>query len=321
MQSRTPYFDRGFGPFGESYNNFGNAAGLDFTGDTQDSFAGLYDTPSRELHPGEGRWLSPDPAGLGSVDSSNPQSWNRYSYVQNNPLNAIDPSGRACFGPQRSLGLCNTAAGFMNNMNFWENLDEFATIPIVPLSGAIWDGPICWNCTYVQVGILQIQGGGFAANNCTPGTAGCYNVPAPPPAACQSVTPADFDYTTPQPYLDPNGNQITQSAQQHITQGHIFPGEPGNTMYATYPPSDANSLFQQVVGYNATTFSYGQGSPQGNGNIAFTYTFPITINQFNNLPAFIGNDPLGPGGGTPLNTNRLILTGNCRLVRTSFPTD
>jgi hypothetical protein len=91
-------------------------------------------------------------------------------------------------------------------------------------------------------------------------------------------------------------------------------------MYATYPPSDPNSLFQQVVWYNATTFNYGQGSLQGNGNISFTYTFPITINQFNNLPAFIGNDPLGPGGGTPLNTNKLILAGNCKLVRTSFPT-
>ena len=53
--NRTAYFDRAFAPFGESYSNFGNAAGLDFTGDTQDSFPGLlYDTPSRELHPGQG---------------------------------------------------------------------------------------------------------------------------------------------------------------------------------------------------------------------------------------------------------------------------
>ncbi len=39
-----------------------------------------------------GRWMSPDPY-LGSMDPSNPQSFNRYSYVGNSPLNFIDPSG------------------------------------------------------------------------------------------------------------------------------------------------------------------------------------------------------------------------------------
>jgi RHS repeat-associated protein len=95
--SRTCYYDRAFAPYGEMYNNFcGNTGGLNFTGDTQDSFAGLlYDTPNRELHPGQGRWLSPDPAGLSVVDPTNPQSWNRYAYVINNPLSNVDPTGLA----------------------------------------------------------------------------------------------------------------------------------------------------------------------------------------------------------------------------------
>ncbi|MGB8985449.1 MAG: RHS repeat-associated core domain-containing protein, partial [Candidatus Sulfotelmatobacter sp.] len=94
ITNRTPYFDRAFAPFGESYSNFGNAAGFDFTGDTQDSFSGLlYDTPSRDLHPGQGRFLSPDPAGLSAVDPSNPQSLNRYAYALNSPLTITDPSG------------------------------------------------------------------------------------------------------------------------------------------------------------------------------------------------------------------------------------
>jgi hypothetical protein len=154
--------------------------------------------------------------------------------------------------------------------------------------------------------------------NCTPGAAGCFNVPAKP-AACQGVTPADFDYTTPQIYMGPNGNPIIQSAQQHITEGHIFPGEPGNTMYGTFPPTDPSTLFQQVQGYNATTFTFGQASQQGNGNISFTYDFPVTMNPFNGLPAVIGYfyDALGL---VPLNTNQLVLAGNCTLVRTSFPT-
>ena len=89
----TGYYDRAFAPFGETYNNYGNSSGNNFTGDTQDTISGTYDTPSRELNPNQGRWISSDPAGLGAVDFSNPQSWNRYGYVGNNPLNLTDPSG------------------------------------------------------------------------------------------------------------------------------------------------------------------------------------------------------------------------------------
>jgi len=53
----------------------------------------LDDAAARELHPNQGRWISPDPAGLAAVDLSNPQTWNRYAYVTNAPLNAVDPLG------------------------------------------------------------------------------------------------------------------------------------------------------------------------------------------------------------------------------------
>jgi len=39
--------------------------------------------------------MTPDPAGLAAVDPGNPQSWNRYAYVMNNPMNLIDPIGMA----------------------------------------------------------------------------------------------------------------------------------------------------------------------------------------------------------------------------------
>ena len=71
----------------------GNGNEIDFTGDTQEIGSGLYDTPNRELHPTQGRWLSPDPAGLEAADPSSPQSWNRYAYAVNNPCSLIDPLG------------------------------------------------------------------------------------------------------------------------------------------------------------------------------------------------------------------------------------
>src|SRR5271156_1423612 len=71
--NRLEEYDRAFAPFGEEYDPFDLTNGVNFTGDTQDTVAGLYDTPNRELHPNQGRWISPDPAGLGSASPAGPQ--------------------------------------------------------------------------------------------------------------------------------------------------------------------------------------------------------------------------------------------------------
>lgn len=39
----------------------------------------------------EGRWVSPDPAGIRAVNPARPQTWNRYAYVVSNPSSYIDP--------------------------------------------------------------------------------------------------------------------------------------------------------------------------------------------------------------------------------------
>jgi len=68
----------------------------DFTGQTQDLTSGIYDFLFRQYSPTQGRWLTPDPAGMAAVDVTNPQTWNRYAYVLNNPLSNIDPQGADC---------------------------------------------------------------------------------------------------------------------------------------------------------------------------------------------------------------------------------
>ena len=91
----TVYYDGSYEPFGQSYGESGTVD-HSFTGQNQDLVPNfLYDFPAREYQPGTSRWLSPDPAGLAAVDLANPQSWNRYAYVNNSPLNSVDPLGLA----------------------------------------------------------------------------------------------------------------------------------------------------------------------------------------------------------------------------------
>jgi RHS repeat-associated protein len=59
------------------------------------------------MHRRYNRWWSrfdqPDPYD-GSYDLSDPQSFNRYSYVQNDPVNFVDPSGLIMFNPCGYIG-------------------------------------------------------------------------------------------------------------------------------------------------------------------------------------------------------------------------
>jgi RHS repeat-associated protein len=68
-----------------------------FTGKERDAETGLDYFGARFMSAAQGRFTSPD---LPLVDQhpSDPQSWNLYVYVRNNPLRNIDPSGRDCIG-------------------------------------------------------------------------------------------------------------------------------------------------------------------------------------------------------------------------------
>jgi RHS repeat-associated protein len=80
---------------------FGDNQSCAGTDESPQHFASLeWDTESglqyawfRQLSTTEGRWATPDPAGLAAVDPTNPQSWNRYAYAINSPLNFVDPLG------------------------------------------------------------------------------------------------------------------------------------------------------------------------------------------------------------------------------------
>ncbi len=64
-----------------------------FTGKERDSETGLDYFGARYYGSTMGRFTSPDPA-MRSAHLSDPQTWNRFSYVRNNPLIYVDDDGK-----------------------------------------------------------------------------------------------------------------------------------------------------------------------------------------------------------------------------------
>jgi RHS repeat-associated protein len=80
--------------FGDGLTCAGTEASpLHYAGQPLDSESNHTHFLYRQLSSTQGRWTTPDPAGLGAADPHNPQTWNRYTYVANNPLNSVDPMG------------------------------------------------------------------------------------------------------------------------------------------------------------------------------------------------------------------------------------
>src|SRR5579871_3016494 len=86
-------------PFGDALQwntSYGiSQSAINFTGKERDSESGLDNFGARYNSSSMGRFMRPDPSNVNPdiVDTENPQALNMYSYVLNNPLNAVDPDG------------------------------------------------------------------------------------------------------------------------------------------------------------------------------------------------------------------------------------
>ncbi len=158
---------RSYAPFGETFGGAVGSAGMGandrvFTGQTQDAALGIYDFLFRQQSAAQGRWLVPDPAGLAAVDITNPQTWNRYAYVANNPLSNVDP-----------LGLCGGT---------WETWDPSTNTvgSDEPCGFLPLDGPGSGSIPVHQV---DPSGGGGPRGGGQSTTGSASNVPAAGPSA------------------------------------------------------------------------------------------------------------------------------------------
>jgi RHS repeat-associated protein len=83
-------FGKRIEPSGKDFTGGLPGVALGFTGQRMDDDLGLVNLTGRIYDPAQRRFLSPDPFVPRPL---NAQSYNRFSYVYNDPLNLIDPSG------------------------------------------------------------------------------------------------------------------------------------------------------------------------------------------------------------------------------------
>jgi len=86
-----------FDPYGKTLTEWSASGNMNlntkkFTGYERDA-TGLDYANARMYNSGRGRFMQPDPIGLEAADLKRPQSLNRYSYTNGDPINFVDPSG------------------------------------------------------------------------------------------------------------------------------------------------------------------------------------------------------------------------------------
>jgi RHS repeat-associated protein len=80
-----------------------------FTGKERDSESGLDNFGARYDSSQYGRFMTPDPIFMTKHRLVDPQQWNLYAYVRNNPLNLTDPTGKDLWerGCGKETGTCH----------------------------------------------------------------------------------------------------------------------------------------------------------------------------------------------------------------------
>ncbi len=159
-------------PFGEGYapnenDPTGNALdNLHFAQLDHDTESGTEHAQFRQYSSTQGRWMSPDPYD-GSYNASDPQSFNRYGYVGNRPLSAIDPSGLFPLG----CGFSATTSDGVTSVALGSGVGAYAALGACIASGIeklfnIFSHPSCHACEHPRPdsspgGTIWDEHGGF----------------------------------------------------------------------------------------------------------------------------------------------------------------
>ncbi|MFT3926497.1 MAG: RHS repeat-associated core domain-containing protein [Myxococcales bacterium] len=142
--------EREFEASGGVAASHGHVDDYGFTGQRMDPATALVHFQHRELDPRVGRWVSPDPLFLAdsAVCVARPfECANGYQYVSNNPVDLVDPSGRALLGALLRFHWVSTGVpSKVTIQRFWKVVRKLAKA----LAGGLPRNP--FTMTYVYVG-------------------------------------------------------------------------------------------------------------------------------------------------------------------------
>ncbi len=231
------------------------------------------------------RWTSPDPYS-GSIEVDLPQSLNRYSYVSNDPINFVDPSG-------------------LQQQNcYWKY--------VIPFTCSPGEGGECgWDLehagwAYICESTTGGGGGGLGGGGGGGGGAG----PRTNPQLAQ-------------PKADPCANKKGPLDFTKRMGSHIFPRHIANTTfrgkskYTFLPWQRSKGQYESQVGsFGQTTFENGKFITAGN-NVVYTYAFfGIDVGD-----GWVFRE-IGRDGKTKeaTNVNTIVVSGkDCKTVITAHP--
>jgi RHS repeat-associated protein len=117
-------------PFGEQIAG-GSGSSHKFTGKERDAESGLDNFEARYMSSSLGRFMSPDDTKYSIL--ADPQTLNLYTYVANNPINSVDPTGhdpncRACHSQHLdeggNVGLNETAQAEDEHDHYVQDVDD-----------------------------------------------------------------------------------------------------------------------------------------------------------------------------------------------------
>lgn len=153
-----PLEDYHYFPHGEQYGGVVNSAErMRYTGHEKDqNAAGTADDldymHARYSSANLGRFLTADPQ-LGTI--GDPQSWNRYAYVRNNPMNFTDPTGEYVVNCAKDDSTCNKKAAAFEaaRQALLNHKDER-----VRAAAAVWGAAGEDNGINVKFGIVETKG-------------------------------------------------------------------------------------------------------------------------------------------------------------------
>jgi RHS repeat-associated protein len=106
-----------------------------FTGQEHDVETALDFFQARYHANQQGRFLSADP-GQAGADITNPQSWNGYGYVNNNPLNATDPTGMDW--NQVGIAICAAVSSTISYATVTGGYTDLPTVTCTTGSTWVW---------------------------------------------------------------------------------------------------------------------------------------------------------------------------------------